>query len=167
MRFKLAFFLAFFSHVAFANNVQVTNISLTDQDEGSNTYQVKFDISWENSWRTSTLESNWDAVWIFIKYKASDNPNWSHASLRTTGFVEPTGGTIVVPLETGSNGFGAFLHRNANGIGDVSYTDVELRWDYGGNISDDAIVEVCVFAIEMVYIPGGAFEVGDDGTVID
>ena len=150
-----------------ANNVQISNIQLTNQDVVLNTYQVRFDISWDNSWRTSTLESNWDAVWIFLKYKTIDNPNWNHGNLRTTGFVEPTGGTISVPTETGVIGYGAFLYRSANGIGDVNYSNVELKWDYNGFINDDAIVEVCVFAIEMVYIPGGPFEVGDDGTTID
>ncbi|NND35468.1 MAG: hypothetical protein HKN76_22965, partial [Saprospiraceae bacterium] len=109
-----------------ANNVQISNVLLINQDVVNNTYQVKFDISWENSWRSSTLESNYDAVWIFIKYRAVDNPNWSHGNLRTTGFVAPTAGTISVPLESGVIGYGAFLHRNANGIGNVNFTNIQL-----------------------------------------
>ena len=139
----------------YANNVQVTNVSLTAQNAISNTYQVKFDISWENSWRTSTLESNYDAVWIFVKYRESISQNWLHANIVTIGFVEPSGGDLLIP----NDAIGAFLYRDANGIGDINFTNVELRMSY--NVSDDAILEVSVYAIEMVYIPGGQYLLGD------
>ncbi len=51
-----------------ASNVQVNNVSYTG-DVGDPLYEITFDIAWENSWRTSTLESNYDAAWIFVKYK--------------------------------------------------------------------------------------------------
>lgn len=146
---------------SYANNVQVSNVTLTGQNAANNTYQVQFDISWENSWRTSTFESNYDAVWIFFKFRETPQLNWQHGSISTTGFVEPTGGTINVPLESGSSGYGAFLHRTSDGIGDVNYTSVELKWNYGFSFEDDVVIEICVFAIEMVYIPSGSFLVGD------
>ena len=58
-----------------ANNISVTNVSLTGQNTADNYTFVRFDISWENSWRTSSAPANWDAAWIFVKYRVG-NGNW-------------------------------------------------------------------------------------------
>ena len=51
-----------------------------------------------------------------------------------------------------------FLYRDSDGVGNVNYTDVQLRWNYGVNGLDDKdSVELSVLAIEMVYIPTGPF----------
>ncbi|MCX7953959.1 MAG: hypothetical protein N3A01_02080 [Bacteroidales bacterium] len=57
--FNVVFFLSF---GLFANNVQISNLGLVGQNTTLDYTMIRFDISWENSWRTSTLESNWDAV---------------------------------------------------------------------------------------------------------
>lgn len=142
-----------------ANNVQISNVTLTNQDIVNNTYQVKFDIAWDNSWRTSTLESNYDAAWIFIKYRVLPQLNYEHAAINQAGFVAPAGSSIIVP----SDNMGAFIQRSSDGIGPVNFTNVQLKWNYL-SIPDDAKIEICVFAIEMVYIPGGSFFVGDGST---
>ena len=143
----------------YANNIQITNASLSGQSAVNDTYQVQFDISWENSWRTSTLESNYDAAWVFIKFRVQ-NPlsEWQHAVLNTSGFIAPGGATV----EPSSDGMGAFIFRDANGIGNIDFQGVELQWNYGSAIEDDDIVEICIFAIEMVYIPEGPFHLGDN-----
>jgi len=42
---------------------------------------------------------------------------------------------------------------------------VQLRWNYGANgLADADVAEIKVFAIEMVYVPQGAFYVGSGGT---
>ena len=68
-----------------ANNVTISNLSLTGKNTGSHYTMVQFDISWENSWRTSTAESNWDAAWVFVKYRIAvangGNGLWKHAWL--------------------------------------------------------------------------------------
>ena len=142
-----------------ANNIQVSNVTLTGQNTTSNTYQVRFDVSWENSWRTSTFESNYDAAWIFIKFREDPSTDWQRALISNVGFVAPAGATIDVTTDA----VGAFIHRSANGIGNVNYSNVELQWNYGASgIPDNAIIEICVLAIEMVYIPSGAYSLGDD-----
>lgn len=151
-----------------ANNIAVTNSSIVNQNTAGDYTHVKFDISWENSWRTSTLESNWDAAYIFVKYRIPPMNTWYHATLNyvdgsaaNDGNTEPAGATI----NTTSDGKGAFLYRNADGIGNVNYTGAQLRWDYGADgLNDDDSVEICVFAIEMVYVPQGAFYAGDGCT---
>jgi formylglycine-generating enzyme required for sulfatase activity len=140
-----------------ANNITINNLTLTGQNITTNTYQVKFDIAWDNSWRTSTFESNYDAAWVFIKFKARTQVNWIHGVISTTGFVAPVGATIQVPTDTR----GAVIYRSANGIGNVNYTNVELQLNYGVFIADNDRVEICVYAIEMVQVNTGAFYAGD------
>lgn len=147
-----------FSGLLHSNNVSISNVELTNQDPVNNTYQVVFDISWDNSWRTSTFESNWDAVWIFIKFRQIPNLTWEHASLSQIGSIAPAGGTLEFGGATG-----VMLYRNSEGIGDISFQGVEIRWNYG-TVPDDGEVEISVMAIEMVYIPGGSFWIGDDPT---
>src|SRR3989338_2461077 len=55
-----------FSVHAFANNLQITNVSLDERRMHSSTVLavVKFDISWDSSWRNTT---NYDAVWLVFK----------------------------------------------------------------------------------------------------
>ena len=85
---------------------------------------------------------------------------WEHATLNTTSgnHTAPAGSTIEVPAD----GVGVFLYRSANGSGTFSVNDVQLRWEYGSNgVADDAVLQIQVFAIEMVYVPQGSFAVGD------
>ncbi|MEO0472073.1 MAG: SUMF1/EgtB/PvdO family nonheme iron enzyme [Bacteroidota bacterium] len=142
----------------FANNIQVSNVTLTGQNTTANTYLVQFDIAWQNSWRTSTFESNYDAAWIFVKFREVPATTWQHALISTTGFNAPAGSSIDVA----NDARGAFIFRDSDGIGDVSFTSVQLQWSYGVSFPDDQTLEICVQAIEMVYIPGGSYELGDD-----
>ncbi len=140
---------------AFSNNIQVTNISLENLDEGAKLVDVQFDIGWENSWRLSAGPSNWDAAWIFIKFRANNGP-WSHAYLDSSSPSVP-GATVSVSPDK----VGAMLHRDSDGSGDVSYTAVQLTWNYGPTgVSLSDVLDIQVFAIEMIYIPEGAFYVG-------
>lgn len=157
---------------AFANNLQISNVSLTGQDQDNDYVMVECDISWDNSWRTDDLNgdgvTNWDAAWIFIKYKASDG-NYYHSTLNTTDGNHDAGsqGTDAT-IDAGSDGMGVFFYRSENGTGTFSSTNVQLRWEYGTDgLSDDldndaATVEV--FAIEMVYVPQGSFYLGSGGS---
>jgi len=58
-----------------ANNINVTNVKVTGQNttagvnHTSNYSLVQFDLTWENSWRTSSAPNNWDAAWVFVKYR--------------------------------------------------------------------------------------------------
>jgi formylglycine-generating enzyme required for sulfatase activity len=115
---------------------------------------VQFTLSWENSWRDIV---NWDAVWVFIKYKRNDGV-WRHATLSVSGHVVPGSAAVYVP----SDGKGAFIYRSANGSGTNSFSGVQLKWEYGADaVGDNELVTVKVFGIEMVYVPECAFWVGD------
>ena len=228
-----------------ANNISISNATLTGQNTSSNFYLVQFDISWENSWLTSSGPSNWDAAWVFVKYRVKNNyysapgatgstttitvasttglrvgmpvsvttgagvfaagtvvtaitngttftvsaaPTtaltgganiitgqsiWEPAWLNNTGNTAPSGSTMDMGLldpatafnATTNPGLGVFMYRSANGTGTNTWTGAKLQWNYGANgVADNAMVEIRVFAIEMVYVPTGAFKVGSGGT---
>lgn len=148
-----------------ANNLSVSSVSIAGVSQSQGTAKVQFNISWDNSWRDAT---NYDAAWVFVKYSTDAGVTWQHATLKTSG-TNPagfSGGTgtgldIVVPADKK----GAFLQRSATGTGSVSTTAVKLNWDYTADgVSASATARVKVFAIEMVYIPQGAFYAGSGGT---
>jgi len=173
--FVLLFMLISYSMV-FANNISITpgSVSLTGQNTGSQFTMVKFNLTWDNSWRTASAPNNWDAAWVFVKYRVAGTNVWKHASLNVDGHTAPSGSTIDIGLltptsafdPTGNPGLGAFIYRSANGsAGTNTFNNVQLRWNYGANIvADNAAVDIEVFAIEMVYVPTGNFYVGSGGT---
>jgi formylglycine-generating enzyme required for sulfatase activity len=147
-----------------ANNVTLSNISIIDQNVVSHYCNIKFDISWENSWRTSTaVPLNWDACWLFAKYRVNGGP-WHHCFLSSSAgdHTAPSGSTIT----PSSDSKGVFIYRSTDGNGTNTWTNAKLRWNYGTNgVNDDALVEVKLFVIEMVYVPQGNFYIGDgDGS---
>jgi formylglycine-generating enzyme required for sulfatase activity len=178
LRASLLFITGFFIQTLQinANNISVSGISITGKNTTAgvnnvaNYSLVKFNIAWENSWRSSAL--NWDAAWVFVKYRVNGGA-WNHCNLHNTGHTAATGSTIDAGLVTPSSAFnastnpavGVFIYKNADGNGNVNYQNVQLRWNYGSQgVADNAILDVQVFALEMVYVPTGTFAVGDGGT---
>lgn len=152
-------FLFFFAVGAWgtllANNITVSNVTLASQDAAAGSTQIQFDLSWENSWRISVGPSNYDAAWVFAKYRVNGE-SWRHATLANTGSLAVAGSTIDV-----ADNLGAFIYRSADGAGDVDWQGLQVRWDYEADgVDNNAIVDVQLFAIEMVYVPEGAFFVG-------
>jgi len=163
-----------------ANNIQVTNVTLTGQNAAQGYWLVQFDLSWENSWRTDNLfpddghnVGNWDAAWVFVKYRVGEG-EWQHAKLHSgghsTGSGTPATLRIGVPNEreafhsTNNPGVGAFIYRSQNGSGTFSTTANQLRWNYGvDGVPNSAELDIKVFAIEMVYVAPGAFWLGSGG----
>ncbi|MDB4286232.1 hypothetical protein N9933_02915 [bacterium] len=165
--FLTLFFIALFPAITLANNLQITQVDLVDNASNLPYNNIKFDISWENSWRASSAPGNWDAVWVFAKFKVNTG-NWQHATLNyvngtaaSDGHTEPGGATI----ETSSDGKGMFIYRASNGTGNISWSDAKVRWNYlADGVPYGSQVEIRVFGIEMVYIPQGAFTAGSGGT---
>jgi formylglycine-generating enzyme required for sulfatase activity len=169
----LTFSVAFFSNNSIANNIQVSNLSLTDENRLEGHVTVQFDLTWENSWRLSSGPSNWDAAWVFMKYRVG-NGEWKHAKLNNTGHTMGSGtpSTHTIGLLNDDAAFdatnnpcvGMFVYRSEASSGTFTNTGVKLRWNYGANgIGDGVSIDVKVFAIEMVYVAQGAFNVGGGG----
>ena len=152
-------------NTAEANNLAVSAVSVESVSLGQTTAKVQFDISWDNSWRTSI---NYDAAWVFIKYSTNAGVSWNHATLKAGGTnpADFSGGSgtaldIIVPADKK----GAFLRRSAFGSGNVSASSIQFVWDYGTDgVIGTSTVRVKVFAIEMVYIPAGSFYIGSGGS---
>lgn len=155
MRSFLIFFCLMAVSLIYGNNITVSNVSLTDQNAAANTTQVQFDLSWENSWRVSFGPSNYDAAWVFVKYRVNGN-DWEHATISDDGSVAPAGASL-----NPTDNVGAFIYRSADGSGDNDFRDIQLRWDYTSTgVDANSVVDVQVFAVEMVYVPGGQFSMG-------
>ncbi len=163
-------------------NIVVTNIYPGAISAGDGQAFVQFDVSWDASWRSSWTEStpgatftecaNWDAAWIFVKYRpAGSASGWSHATLSTNNadHVAPPGSTINVgltahPVST-NFGAGVFLYRSEDGDGPWTNNGVKLCWQYGvDGVARNARMDLSVHAIEMVYVPQGSFYLGDGTT---
>jgi hypothetical protein len=149
----------------FANNIVVSNANITGKNTVSQFQLVNFDVSWENSWRTSSNQLNWDAAWVFVKFRKNTSSLWQHATINyvsgsaaADGHTQPAGSTITTPAD----GKGVFIYRNADGSGNVNYTGAKIRWNYGadGLLNSDSVT-ISVVAIEMVYVPQGQFYLGD------
>jgi formylglycine-generating enzyme required for sulfatase activity len=144
-----------------ANNIAISNPVLTAPVPADKFVMVQFNLSWENSWRTSSAPSNWDAAWVFVKYRVSGG-DWQHATLHSSGHSGGTGTSATIT--PAADGTGAFIYRSGDGSGAFAITGAQLRWDYGVNgVADNATVDIRVFAIEMVYVPQGTFALGSGG----
>jgi hypothetical protein len=110
------FLLSFHSLFVYSNNIQVTNVTLTSQNtsaglnNSANYTHIQFDVQWENSWRMSTGPSNWDAAWVFAKFRVGgSDPQFSNVnSSGTTVTVSSTAQLRVgMPVRV-TSGTGAF-----------------------------------------------------------
>jgi formylglycine-generating enzyme required for sulfatase activity len=156
--------------------INVTNISLGTRDAGTGNAPINFDISWNNSWRSTDngapAPNNWDAAWVFVKFRKNGG-DWAHASLNNTGHTAPSGASLDVGLVDTSASFniatnpavGVFIYRSADGVGTFSRTGFSLSWKYTQDgVGTGDTIDIRVFAIEMVYVPTGAFFAGDNAT---
>jgi formylglycine-generating enzyme required for sulfatase activity len=163
-----------------ANNLTISNTSY----DGNET--ISFDLSWENSWRTSTTQPyNYDGIWIFVKVRECTQKNlgspsgFTHAWLSTNAgdhaATNSVPGGEALTIEVGTTdiaatprGMGIFLYQTADvtEAKNIS-TTVTLRWDkatQAGAMSEIDVADnydVEVLGIEMVYIPQGDFYLGD------
>lgn len=147
MKKLLTFFLLVGCLTSKANNVVISNVSIVNNGPGN--IQVKFDLSWDNSWRTNVGPANYDGVWVFFKYKTAIG-DWTHMFLTANNNVIPAG-FDVFQNPTNVNKVGAMIFRDDTnmGTGSVSVTNISL-----GVINTLPYdIDVKGFAVEMVYVP--------------
>lgn len=151
---------------AFANNIQVSNVSFTNGSGGNAT--IQFDLSWENSWKGGGV-SNHDAAWVFMKYQTPAGI-WSHIYLSPTGYVAGPGCQLIIGKITDylahdpitNPVVGVFMERTGEGNGTFTVIGNQLVWNYATQgLAFNDISKIQVFAIEMVHVPQGAFSLGD------
>ncbi|NLR93309.1 formylglycine-generating enzyme family protein [Flammeovirga agarivorans] len=149
-----------------ANNLQIGDITLTRNNDGSQSAQISFSVDWENSWRVNSGQNNWDAVWLFVKFKNQDSDYWQHATLSNgSGHTADNGGQIDTSNDTG-DGYaqGAFLYSSSTKTQGAADYEVSLRWEYGVDQQGEGdLFEINVYGIEMVYVPQGRYSLGTGG----
>ena len=171
MRYVIALFLsasqAFGAHLAVGPSLQKPQVV------GRGIAQVRFDLSWDDAWKN---DINCDGVWVFAKFRVGDG-EWRHASLQSAsprdfdgkdqspvGFSRGQGqdpATTGVWIPESRRGFFAFRTR---GQGGVRLKGGAFTWDYardGVKAEELRDVGVRLFGLEMVYVPEGAFYLGD------
>lgn len=139
---------------------------------------LAFDLAWDHSWRASWEEpaqrhgddaalklESWDAAWVFIKFRKKGDDGWSHAthSLDAADHIVPKGVKLKVGAsDDGKRGLGVFVYRAKVGSGANHWKDVTLAWqNLADGVESTADVELKVFALQLVYVPRGAFWLGD------
>ncbi len=162
----LAFFLGmfFFPQPSQANDLKVTNVRLGPRDTSAKTLSVFFDISWQNSWRNKI---NHDAAWVTVRLADASASSEKKLCAMSLSGLDPSGTArgagsefeIYVP----SDKAGAFLRRSVNHpTQDISTTGAMLTVNYEAcGLTEATEVSATVIALEMVYVPQGAFFAGD------
>ena len=142
-----------------AGGIRVENVVFFAPRESPDVMRATFDISWENAWRN---DRNHDAAWVFLKLQREDG---SYIHIR----VAPEGHRIIQlpgrPRIEGEiahvdGGTGIFVRPSERHRRDVAW---RVSVDFHPDDIDEALVTgvIRVFAIEMVYVPEGPFEIGD------
>ena len=136
-----------------ANDITVSTARVIPAADYS-TADIAFDLSWGNSWRVSATPNNWDAAWVFAKFRV-DQGDWQHVTLGPL-VSAPTDATVDI-----MDNQGAMIYHSSDFSGTTSFQDVQIAWDLAADGYDGAgDLELKVFALEMVYIPEGAFSLG-------
>ncbi len=137
-----------------ANNLKIENLQLLDQE------CLQFDISWDNAWNLSNTNTpnNFDAVWIFAKIKIN-HQDWTHLKVSD----KPQDYQISsnqVNVQTNKDQRGFMLTTNLEGVGNISKTSIQFKLNT--SLDKEQNINIRLFGIEMVYIPEGAFYLGDE-----
>jgi len=149
-----------FSGSVFGNAVVISNTALVNQNTTNDTWQVRFNLTWNNSWKDNI---NFDAVWIYCKYKVGTGP-WLHATINTSGMSNGTGTSNNINVACDRKG--AFVSRRDQGQGTFTASNMQLQWNYGADgVNDTNTVSLNIYGIEMVYVPSGPFTIGDGNGV--
>jgi formylglycine-generating enzyme required for sulfatase activity len=153
MRFFLLFL--FLLATAWANDLRLSDLAQLDPQT------LRVSVSWDNSWRfdSSQAPGNYDAVWLFGKYRVAGG-SWQPLRFDTTAgqHYNPAGMVEVASVEDGQ---GVFVQRNAPGTGDISPKGLILFLAEAlpANVSD-----ITLMGIEMVWVPQGPFWLGDSSS---
>jgi formylglycine-generating enzyme required for sulfatase activity len=184
-RFVLPAFLCLAAIICNANNLQITGLAVNQNTTTGGT--VTFTVSWNNSWNLngSSAPSNWDAAWIFVKWRncsASQAVPFTQGTLSTNMSQHILPGTLQAMTSYPSNAYltgggstvinaGAGTLDDPNGIM-LSPTATGVLSSVSGQVTlyvtnlptNSNTITVDVIGIEMVYVPQGPFNLGDGST---
>ncbi len=168
-------------------NIQANNVAITVPVVDQTAKTVTFDVSWDNSWNIqgSGVPNNWDAVWLFIKWKecaASAAIPYTHGTLSGALVDRTIPATLEVMSTVNLNGTlnaagvntvqesaalagaldftdGIMVRRSAVGTGTMAAQTIVLT--VPGLPAAATQISLSVFGIEMVYVTQGDLTIGD------
>ncbi|GIV25104.1 MAG: hypothetical protein KatS3mg026_0796 [Bacteroidia bacterium] len=149
-----------------ANAIRVFDLTVNHNDS-----TITFKIEWQNGWN---LSINYDAAWVFVKFRPCNTGSqvWAHGLIDTVlsrhnfGNLEPV--WTLRGTQTGTVGIDSFpyntgvmLRIKGRGVfptvGPETITLKLMNLPKPDPNNPNDAYDVAVFAIEMVYIPTGAF----------
>jgi formylglycine-generating enzyme required for sulfatase activity len=157
----LFFILVFFISSVQASDLKIENVRYLANRDSKGEPQVVFDISWHNAWRNPR---NYDAAWVFMKFP--DNGNYKHVKLAQTGHKiinMPEAPMPEATIKAGKEGNGFFIYPKETFRGNVRWR-VSVKLDTAQLEDKFRGRQPEVFGVEMVYVPTGAFTLGEPGT---
>jgi len=162
---NIVIFLLLVNTNSFANNLSISNVVLADRDPATKTLTAQFDLRWDNAWKTKI---NHDAVWLTVRlHTPSVNPTHKKLCQITDSGLNPNDSStgtaqnleIYVPVDR----HGAMIRLNDYMVAPSVISEkvqVEIDYESCGFTENDSVF-LSVSALEMVYIPQGAFHAGD------
>ncbi len=161
---RTALFWIFLIPFSWGNGLQITNLTWNQASQ-----TLTFDIQWFNAWHVNTVPNNWDAAWIFVKFRqcgSSATTDWTHG-LFSTNLADHNFGAVLEPvlsdgsalgIEPAPNNTGVLLRPvNLGNFDTLTATGITIRVT---NLPTTGTYDVKVFGIEMVYIPQGPYLLG-------
>lgn len=177
-----------------ANNIRIIGTPEVVKNDDKKTAAINFTLAWDNSWKSSKPANwdaawiyvkcwdgdQWNHAYLedgghtpgnkdLPGYRVCNRTQTSKKMLMTyecgkswvwkKWHVDPEEDSVI-------GNVGIFLYRKDSlGSGDVVIPGISLLWNYAnqGFVEDDDLV-VKVFAVEMVYVPQGAYYLGGVGT---
>ena len=109
--------------------------------------RVEFTLSWANGWCN---ERNHDAAWVILR-----GPDPTRGPLRLAAAHDAYGDGVPAVVRASDDALGAFVAPAGPHRGDV-------RWRVSLALQETPPDEVRAWAIGMVFVPAGAFDLGDD-----
>jgi formylglycine-generating enzyme required for sulfatase activity len=127
----MAFLSLFLMAATNASNISINTVPKIEIQTGDQWATITFDISWDNSWRTSK-PANHDAAWIFVK--CWDGEKWNHVYLDTianaTGIIVSSGSNYQAGNTGAKAGGGALAYYVSNKDSTVTNCPMEIELGY-------------------------------------
>ncbi len=134
-----------------ANNIQIQQLELVENQE------LHFQISWDHAWNVIDQPPyNHDAVWVFGKYRVNQN-TWEPLHFSKENELHQSS-ALDVHIQGVEDEMGVFLRSDF--IGNQS-VNADIVLGLNENFENASNLEIRLFAMEMVYVPEGAFYLGD------
>lgn len=148
-----------------AADLTISNVMLIHHRDTTKELHVQFDVRWQHAWRN---EKNYDAAWIVVKFLQGSN-GYRHALLAASGHVvlrNNLNDASQPQIQTPKDRVGCFIFPSARHRGPVDWTvrvalDTALLSNRNFNLNE---ARIAIYGCEMVYIPEGAFTLGDPDT---